>query len=35
MTTPAVPGQTCTPPALPVVDVTDIAETVLWALSLF
>ena len=30
-----VPGQTNTPPDLPVVGVTDIAETVLWALTLF
>jgi hypothetical protein len=31
----ADPGETLTPPALPAVDVTDIAETVLWALLLF
>jgi hypothetical protein len=30
-----VPGETNTPPALPVVDVTDIAETLLWSLLLF
>jgi len=32
---PVVPEQTETPPALTAVDVTDIAETVLWALLLF
>lgn len=32
---PLVPGQTSTPPALPVVSVTDMAETMLWALLLF
>lgn len=31
----AGPGETLTPPAQPVVDVTDITEAVLWALSLF
>lgn len=31
----AGPGETLTPPALPAVDVTDISEAVLWALSLF
>lgn len=31
----AVPGETPTPPALPVVYVTDIAETMLWSLLLF
>jgi hypothetical protein len=31
----ADPGETPTPPALPAVDVTDISEAVLWALSLF
>ena len=30
-----VPGQTETPPFLPVVPVTDIAETMLWSLLLF
>lgn len=30
-----VPGETSDPPALPAVDVTDITEAVLWALSLF
>jgi hypothetical protein len=29
------PGQTSSPTALPGVDVTDITEVVLWALSLF
>jgi len=29
------PGETSGPPALPVVDVTDIAETLLWSLLLF
>jgi hypothetical protein len=29
------PGETLTPPAAPTVDVTDISEAVLWALSLF
>jgi len=28
-------GETLAPPALPTVDVTDIAETVLWSLLLF
>ena len=32
---PVVPGETLAPPALPAVDVTDITEAVLWALSLF
>lgn len=32
---PAVPGETLAPPAAPVVDITDIAETVLWSLLLF
>lgn len=32
---PVIPGETLTPPALPAVDVTDISEAVLWALSLF
>jgi len=32
---PVVPGQTNTPPAVPVFNVSDIAETVMWALSLF
>jgi len=31
----AVPGEIQSPPALPTVDVTDITETVMWALSLF
>jgi hypothetical protein len=31
----AAPGETGTPPAVPTVDVTDIAETVLWSLLLF
>jgi hypothetical protein len=31
----ADPGETSGPPALPTVDVTDITEVVLWALSLF
>jgi hypothetical protein len=31
----ADPGETSGPPALPAVDVTDITEAVLWALSLF
>ncbi|MGQ0760916.1 MAG: hypothetical protein ACT4OT_02685 [Acidobacteriota bacterium] len=31
----ADPGEILTPPAQPTVDVTDMAETVLWALSLF
>jgi hypothetical protein len=31
----ADPGEILTPPALPTVDVTDISEAVLWALSLF
>jgi hypothetical protein len=31
----AVPGETSGPPAQPVVDVTDITEAVMWALSLF
>ena len=31
----AVPGETAAPPALPAVDVTDITEAVMWALSLF
>jgi hypothetical protein len=31
----ADPGETLTQPALPVVDVTDMSEAVLWALSLF
>jgi hypothetical protein len=30
-----VPGETLAPPALPVVEVTDITEAVMWALSLF
>jgi hypothetical protein len=29
------PGEIQSPPALPTVDVTDISEAVLWALSLF
>ena len=32
---PVVPGQTNTPSAEPVVNVTDLTETVMWALSLF
>jgi hypothetical protein len=32
---PLVPGETLTAPTLPTVDVTDITETVMWALSLF
>lgn len=32
---PEVPGETLAPPALPVVNVTDLTETVMWALSLF
>lgn len=32
---PAVLGETSTPSALDAVDVTDIAETLLWALLLF
>ena len=32
---PVIPGETLAPPAQPVVDVTDITEAVLWALSLF
>ena len=31
----ADPGETLTPPALTAVDVTDIAETLLWSLLLF
>ncbi|MGZ5434437.1 MAG: hypothetical protein ACXWID_00750 [Pyrinomonadaceae bacterium] len=31
----ADPNETLTPPALPAVDVTDITEVVMWALSLF
>jgi hypothetical protein len=31
----ADPGETSGPPALPTVDVTDITEAVMWALSLF
>lgn len=30
----AVPGETHSPPVVPAVDVTDITETVMWALSL-
>ena len=32
---PALPGEINSPPAQPVVTVTDIAETVLWSLLLF
>lgn len=32
---PVVPGQTESPPAVTAIDVTDIAETLLWALLLF
>lgn len=32
---PVIPGETLSPPALPAVDVTDIAETLLWSLLLF
>ena len=31
----ADPSELLTPPALPAVDVTDLTETVMWALSLF
>ena len=31
----AVLGETAAPPALPVVDITDLTEAVMWALSLF
>lgn len=31
----AAPGETSGPPTTPAVDITDIAETVMWALSLF
>ena len=31
----ADPGETSGPPAVPAVDVTDITEAVMWALSLF
>ena len=31
----SLPGELLTPPAAPVVDVTDLTEAVMWALSLF
>lgn len=31
----SLPGETLSPPAAPVVDVTDLTEAVMWALSLF